>query len=185
MPFNLFSHYLPRFTSRYPADATLIPGALGLPSTDLWALLRLTCSGLGLLPVHTHLALSTTGATSSSTSTSGTASRQLPLLRALRLHFPDDQRLLTAVAAVAARMVLYNLKPALAGAVGWPRVVVTPAAGLAEAAGVGAAPVSNAVADGTLERVLVVASRDEYDCSSLELYCMDEEGGCRTVSWIH
>ncbi|GIL47314.1 hypothetical protein Vafri_4155 [Volvox africanus] len=152
-------------------DATLHPGAIGLPASELWALMRLSCPGL---PGLTHLALSPP----ESGSGSGSGSQQLPLLCAVRLHFPDDTRLLTAVAGGAARVLLQNLRSAVVGAFGCPRVVQTPnapPAAPAASSGSGGNGV-RAVADGTLERVLVVASRDEYNCPSLELYCMDEEG---------
>ncbi|GIL70419.1 hypothetical protein Vretifemale_1183, partial [Volvox reticuliferus] len=151
-------------------DATLHPGAVGLPASELWALLRLSCPGL---PGLTHLALSPPE--------SGSGSQQLPLLCVVRLHFPDDTRLLAAVAGGAARVLLQNLRSAVVGAFGCPRVVPTPSTAAAAAAGGGGGGGGGgngvtAVADGTLERVLVVASRDEYNCPSLELYCIDEEG---------
>ncbi|EFJ50993.1 hypothetical protein VOLCADRAFT_116568 [Volvox carteri f. nagariensis] len=117
-------------------DATLHPGSLGLPSSDLWALLRLSCHGL---PGLTHLALSAPG----SGSGSGSGSEPLPLRCAIRLHFADGQSLLTAVAAGTARVLLQNLRPAVVGAFGCPRVVVKKAAPAAAMVGTAAAAVGD------------------------------------------
>ncbi|GLI58839.1 hypothetical protein VaNZ11_000604, partial [Volvox africanus] len=146
-------------------DATLHPGTIGLPASELWALMRLNCPGL---PGVTHLALAPPE--------SGSGSQQLPVLRIVRLHFPDDTRLLTAVAGGAAKVLLQNLRSAVVGAFGCPRVVQTPNAPAAAGGSGGGGNGVRAGADGTLERVLVVASRDEYNCLSMELYCMSEEG---------
>ncbi|KAG2451449.1 hypothetical protein HYH02_004047 [Chlamydomonas schloesseri] len=155
-------------------DATISPGVLGVPAADMWAQLRLSCPGLAPSPV-THVALAAPAPTGAS---------PLPLRTAHRIHFPDDQRLLAELAAGSARVSLHNLKAALVGAFACPRLAPAPqapaapgaaAAAVAAAAGVGGDG-SGLVADGTVERVLVVAVRDEADCPALELFCMDEEG---------
>lgn len=143
-----------------PADASLRPGVLGIPAADFWPALRLACpalrqgpgtgSGTGVV----HAALGAPGST------------HLGLRTAHRVHYPTDQHLLAALAGDAVRVQLQNLKTAVVGGFSCPRLVA--------AAGAGAGPAL--VADGTVERVLVVAAWDEHDCASLEMYCMDEDG---------
>ena len=150
----------------------------------MWAQLRLACPGLAPSPV-THVALA---------APAPTGAAPLPLRTAHRIHYLDDRRLLSELAAGSAKVSLHNLKTALVGAFACPRLVPAPqapaaapgAAGAgavaAGAAGVGAVgggvggDGSGLVADGTVERVLVVAVRDEADCPALELFCMDDEG---------
>ncbi|PNH06643.1 hypothetical protein TSOC_006947 [Tetrabaena socialis] len=111
---------------------SLHPGVLGLPSADLWAHLRLHCPGLepaGLLP----LALAAPAPAASA------SAPPLPLRALHRLHFADDGRMLAAVAGGAARVSLQNLKTAVVGAFGCPRLS------------------AEGGADGTMERVLVGA----------------------------
>eukprot|EP00198_Chlamydomonas_reinhardtii_P001454 XP_001690790.1 predicted protein [Chlamydomonas reinhardtii] len=118
-------------------DATISPGVLGLPAADMWAQLRLACPGLAPSPV-THVALA---------APAPTGAAPLPLRTAHRIHYLDDRRLLSELAAGSAKVSLHNLKTALVGAFACPRL-----------------------------RVLVVAVRDEADCPALELFCMDDEG---------
>ncbi|KXZ48107.1 hypothetical protein GPECTOR_30g202 [Gonium pectorale] len=156
-------------------DALLHPGVLGIPTADFWPHLRLACPGLQ--PPLQHVAL-----------VAGPEPQQALTLRtAHRLHFPDDRRLLTEVARGSAVLRLQDLRPAVVGAFGCPRLVPAPVhAGAGAAGGSGTAGGETMreggdggvvmVADGTMERVLVVACRDEHDCPSLELFCMDSEG---------
>ncbi len=142
---------------------------LGIPAADFWPALRLVCPALRQGPTGpgtglVHAALGTPGST------------HLELRTAHRVHYPTDQHLLAALAGDAVRVQLQNLKTAVVGGFSCPRLVAAAAAGTGAGAGEGVGPA--VVADGTVERVLVVAAWDEHDCASLEMYSMDEEGGC-------